>query len=880
MTDILEKTKMARGLSDEEAARSREKYGSNVITLAKRKSFWSRFVSNLNDPIIKILIIALIVNLLFVIKTSNWVETAGIAISVFLASFISTLSEHGSEGAFARLNEENENYFCRVRRNGAVRKIQVSDIVCGDIVLLSSGDKIPADGFMVCGRLTVDQSTMTGESAEIEKVPRRGEKLSPKSASALLRGCSVISGEGEFEVAVVGDKTFIGEISNEIKLDTRESPLKIRLSRLAKQISRLGYAAAVLIGLVYLINAVVLDSGMDRRIILMKLCDVRFMLGSLLNAFTLGLTVVVVTVPEGLPLMISVVLSSNIKKMVRDKVLVKKPVGIEAAGSMNILFTDKTGTLTEGVLSVTSIFTDRESYFNLAEFRSAMPKSFELYRFNALYNTSCELEGREVIGGNSTEKALASSLLKSDIKKERRLLEKAPFDSDKKFSSAVVALDKPTAFYKGAPEKLLPMISYSIGKNGEKRSLDRAKFLTKMGEHTRRGERVILCAVGDKSYGERCELSLVCGIVLSDRIRNEARASVESLRQAGIQVVMITGDNKDTASSIAEKCGILGKECDICLTSDKLSKMSDKEVADIIPRLAVVARALPKDKSRLVRIAQEMGLVCGMTGDGINDAPALKCADIGFSMGNGTQVAKEAGDIVILDNNLASIVRAVLYGRTIFKSIRKFIVLQLTINLCAVGVTMICPFIGIDSPVTVVQMLWLNIIMDTLGGLAFAGEPPLDSYMKEPPKRRDEPILNGYMVNQILTLGLFTVALSLAFLKHPFFTSHFRSAEDNICLLTAFFAFFIFAAVFNCFNARSERINLLAGISRNRPFSFIMLAISVIQIVFVYLGGSVLRTVPLYLAELKTALLAATLVFPVEFVRKLYWKHVVKKSKY
>jgi magnesium-transporting ATPase (P-type) len=269
-----------------------------------------------------------------------------------------------------------------------------------------------------------------------------------------------------------------------------------------------------------------------------------------------------------------------------------------------------------------------------------------------------------------------------------------------------------------------------------------------------------------------------------------------------------------------------------------------------------------------------------MTGDGINDAPALKCADIGFSMGNGTQVAKEAGDIVILDNNLSSIAKAVLYGRNIFKSIRKFIVLQLTMNFCAVGVTMICPFIGIDAPVTVVQMLWLNIIMDTLGGLAFAGEPPLASYMQEPPKRRDEPILNSYMVNQILWLGFFTIGLSLAFLKNPFFTSNFRFSDDNVYLLTAFFAFFIFAAVFNCFNARSDRLNLLAGITKNRPFTFIMIMISAIQILFVYLGGAVLRTAPLYASELNVALLSALLVFPAEFIRKLIWKKLVKKSGY
>ncbi len=578
--------------------------------------------------------------------------------------------------------------------------------------------------------------------------------------------------------------------------------------------------------------------------------------------------------------MISVVLSSNIKKMVKDKVLVKKPVGIEAAGSMNILFTDKTGTLTEGILSVSSLFTDTEDYSTVSDLKAKSPTIFELYRLNALYNTSSEIQGGKIIGGNSTEIALLKSLLKSDMEKNCTLYSRIPFDSVSKISCAVVGFSGKTTFYKGAPEKIMSNTTHSLDKHGNIRAFDRSAFCVKLNKITDGGSRVIICAVEPPNHGKSCGLTLVCGIVLADKIRNEANQSVSSLKRAGIQVVMITGDNKETAASIAKKCGILSNSQSICLTSDELSKISDGDLKNLLPHLAVIARALPKDKSRLVRIAQSCGLVCGMTGDGINDAPALKCSDIGFSMGNGTQVAKEAGDIVILDNNLASIVRAVLYGRNIFKSIRKFIVLQLTMNLCAVGVSMICPFMGIDAPVTLVQMLWINIIMDTLGGLAFAGEPPLDSYMQEPPKRRDEPILNSYMVNQIIWLGAFTVCLSLSFLTNPYFTSHFRNAEDNIYLLTAFFAFFIFAAVFNCFNARSDRLNLLAGITQNRPFTFIMLMISVIQILFVYLGGNVLRTAPLYASELQVALLSALLVFPAEFIRKLIWKLIIKKRGY
>ena len=316
------------------------------------------------------------------------------------------------------------------------------------------------------------------------------------------------------------------------------------------------------------------------------------------------------------------------------------------------------------------------------------------------------------------------------------------------------------------------------------------------------------------------------------------------------------------------------------LSGGELAHLSDSQLKELLPRLAVVARALPADKSRLVRISQELELVTGMTGDGVNDAPALKRADVGFAMGSGTQVAKDAGDVIILDNDLASIVKAVLYGRNIFKSIRKFITLQLMMNFCAVGVSMICPFLGYEAPVTVVQMLWINIIMDTLGGLAFAGEPALESCMEEKPKRRDEPILNGYMIYQIVFGGGFTVALCIAFLKIPEILSRFRTSGDNIYLLTAFFALFIFSSVFNCFCARTDRIKLLANITKNSAFIGIMAAVLIIQILFVYLGGTVLRTAPLTAAELGVTFLLSLLVFPADLLRKLLWRAIVGKRGY
>lgn len=870
------KYQKSSGLTTEEAILSSRKHGKNVLSVQKSKSFIAHFFSNLGDPVIKILLFALGVNVLFVFWGGDIVESIGIGISVFLATLISTLSERGSESAFKRLSEECSNVSYRVRRNGDIISLPISEIVVGDTVLLGAGEAIPADGRIVLGALGVDQSSLTGESREIQKLPSKNASLTPEAQNAVFRGCYILSGEGEIEIDKVGDATFLGKISHEIQLDTRESPLKIRLARLAKQISRLGYFAAVLVAVANLFNAFVIDSGFVPDIILMKLADTRYLLQNLLNSFMLGLTVIVVAVPEGLPMMIAVVLSSNIRKMLADNVLVRKPVGIEAAGSMNILFTDKTGTLTEGKMSVSMLIgADGEEYLSPTKMKKRAPDAALEYELSCFFNTSALLSGSggAVLGGNATERALLESVSAHKLNTDLKLISKLPFDSSKKYSICHLRGKKALTLVKGAPEKILPRISACYAEN---KLCDFAPFLysfsRKIEEKTSAGARVILIA----SKEDTCHddeipmgLTLVCAVVLEDKIRKEAKRSVEELRNAGIQVVMITGDSPETAASIGRSCGIINSKNRLVLSGDELARISDEELRRLLPSLAVVARVLPSDKSRLVRVAQESELVVGMTGDGINDAPALKRADIGFAMGNGTQVAKDAGDIIILDSNLSSIAKAVLYGRNIFKSIRKFISLQLTMNFSAVGVSMICPFIGFDAPVTVVQMLWINIIMDTLGGLAFAGEAALPHCMKEKPKRRDEPILNGYMVNQILFLGSFTIGLCIAFLKIPRISSSFRYSPDNIYLLSAFFTLFIFSSLFNCFNARTDRLNLFSGLAKNRAFIFIMLLTGTVQILFTYLGGTLLRCAPLLPSELFTTMLLALSVFPAELIRKL-----------
>ena len=435
---------------------------------------------------------------------------------------------------------------------------------------------------------------------------------------------------------------------------------------------------------------------------------------------------------------------------------------------------------------------------------------------------------------------------------------------------------------KGAPERLLPHVTGCILRDGRVSDFSpfRRAFEERITSLGADGKRVLLIAKAESmpTPTKICPLTLVCAVSLADPLRAAARRSVAALHTAGVGVVMITGDGKETAASVARESGIIHGERKLVLVGSELARMSDREVASVLPRLAVIARALPTDKSRLVRIAQSLELVVGMTGDGINDAPALKAADIGFSMGSGNDVARDASDIIILDNDLASIVKAVLYGRNIFKSIRKFITLQLTMNFCAVGVSMIGPFIGIEAPVTVVQMLWINIIMDTLGGLAFAGEAASPLCMKEAPKRRDEPILNGYMINQILVLGGFTIAMCIFFLTSPDICLLFRYSSDNLILLTAFFALFIFTSVFNCFNCRCDRLKMLSGLSKNPAFIAIMILILTVQIIFVYLGGTVLRTAPLTAKELIGVFLMSLTVFPIDFLRRLIWRLLGKKQ--
>ena len=873
-----------KGLTDAEVQESASRYGTNRLTQQKKVGFLARLLKNLGDPIIRILLAALGINLVFMLGSFDWFETLGIVLAIAIATLVTTLSEYGSEKAFDKLHAEAEAVRVRVIRGGVNRTVAIEDIVVGDLVLVSAGEQVPADGILLSGALAADQSALNGESREVKKYPLPGcsEVKDPDSPACLLRGISICSGEGIMQVKAVGDATVYGSLAKELQSEKRESPLKLRLSNLAAMISKIGYVAAAVVALSYYFNALFVESSFESVMIAAKFTNLRWQSECIIHCLTLAVTLVVVAVPEGLPMMITVVLSSNMRKMLQDGILVRKLVGIETAGSLNILFTDKTGTLTTGHQSVISFIDGCGTVYSL-----------ELFRKTALGKSATEVIAAtgqwQVADGkfssvNPADRAFAKAFAIAE-RSQIPLRRSIPFDSNRKFSASE-GIDG-RVYIKGAPEILLPHIVSAIGIEGEAIKLNRAAIKSEASRLACSGCRLIALATGDRFPADGApfgQLTLIALAVISDPVRVDAPTALEELQQAGIQVVMVTGDASDTATAIAQQCGLLHGNRTTVITGSELSAMSDDEVSDILPKLAVVARALPSDKSRLVRIAQSKEMVTGMTGDGINDAPALKIADVGFAMGSGTEIAKEAGDIVLFGDSIRYISRAVLYGRTIFASIRKFILFQLTMNFSAVGISLIGPFIGIDTPITVVQMLWINIIMDTLGALAFAGEPPIGELMKEKPKRRSEPLLSREMAMQIAYCGSLTLAICIFFLRMPTIRNFFGYEETPILFLSAFFGLFIFLGIANCFIARTPRLNLSAHLSENRAFIGIMLLVTLIQLCMIYFGGTLFRSAPLSVSELCLVLGLAIAVIPLELIRR-FWRKIspqtrtIKRSK-
>ena len=855
------------GLKDVEVEVQRKKYGSNSLTEMKKKGFLSLLLESLGDPIIKILLVALAIKVVFLFQSFDWFETLGILIAIFLASFISSISEYGSEEAFKKLQEENEKMKVKVRRNNTVKEIKIDEVVVGDLVLLESGDGIPADGYLVEGKISVDESRLNGESKEQKKIAAKVEN----AQSSLLRGAVVYEGVGLMLVTKVGDATIYGSLAKEVQEKEPMSPLKYRLRGLAKTISKIGYVGAFLVTFSYLFSVLIMENNFEIAKIMATITNFPVMMDHLIYALTLSVTIIVVAVPEGLPMMITLVLSSNMKRMLKSNVLVRKLVGIETTGSLNILFTDKTGTLTKGKLEVLEMISGELTHYSKSTQLSKNNKYLEIVKKCTLWNNKSILSEGKVLGGNSTDRALIN-FFHEKYPNPYKILAEQPFDSNLKYSSLTVLENNLTRTYiKGASEKLLPKCHRFLTQNGEEKPfLTKKNIESEINRLTKTGCRVLSMAYSHEK--ELNSLVFVGLIAIKDDLRPEAKEGVSLIQNAGIQVVMITGDAKETATAIAKEVGIIKNSDDLVLTSDELHSYSEYDLEQLLPRLKVIARALPQDKSKLVKVAEQKDLIVGMTGDGVNDAPALKKANVGFAMGSGTEVSKEASDIVILDDNILSISQAILYGRTIFKSIRKFIIYQLTCNFCALFLSIIGPFIGINTPITIIQMLWINMIMDTFAGLAFSFEPALKETMTESPKKKNEPIMNKYMYSEIIFTGLYSALLCLFFLKSPWISSLIRPDDQNKYLMTAYFALFIFIGIGNAFNARTHRLNLFAHLKENIVFIFIVLFIASVQLILIYKGGVVFRTFGLTPFELTFVIFLAFTVIPIDFLRKIILK--------
>ena len=871
------------GLSDQEVSKSRQTNGANVVTTQESEGFYVKLLANLKDPIIVILLVALAVTVfLAALGFAPWYEGLGIAIAVVAATLIATWSEYSNESEFQRLLEEASKVKVKVFRNKTLIEIFIDDLVVNDLVLLHPGDTVPADGFLLEGGLELNESALTGESETVKKTAAEDQKKAAgDEKSEMSRAALVEDGEAVMKVLKVGDKTKYGATLKELtSAETRPSPLQEKLTYLGQQISRFGYIGALMIAFSFMFNHIFLEAGGWEIYFSKPSGEIIY---HLVTAIILAIIIIVVAVPEGLPMMIAVVLSMNMRKLLNAKVLVRKLLGIETSGSLTVLFTDKTGTLTQGKLTVSELLRgDGEHFTSFGDIPDNLRQTvaFALRNNTGGSIDSTDSENPKIVGANPTAQALLRFLGADLVKQDDvKITANIPFNSAYKFSATQVEGSQNLTLVKGAAEIVLAGCTHCLDADGKKVALNSEKLKAEMLGLSERAMRLIGLAVSEQDLGQEnvlpSEMTLVGILGLRDEMRKESQPAVQTARKAGIQVVMITGDAKDTAQAIAKEVGILEKGNGLVLTSSDLAKMSDEEIIKILPELRVVARALPTDKSRLVKLAKSMDWVVGMTGDGVNDAPAVKNADVGFSMGNGTDMTKESSDIVILDNNFISLTNAVRYGRTLLKSIRKFLIFQLTVNVAAILVAFLGPFFGTDLPLTMTQLLWVNIVMDTLAAFAFSGEAALQRYMNEKPIPKSESLITGDMWSAILIDGFYMAFLSLFFLTSDFVSSLFvcdelrcPDSEVNLVLLTAFFGFFVFMNNFNKFNARTEGLNLFEHITENRSFIMVVILIFFLQTTFTYFGGEVLRTVGLTLEEWGYVLLFAVTIIPLDLTRK------------
>jgi Ca2+-transporting ATPase len=831
------------GLSTSQVANLRKKYGANAMTPPVRDPLWRQYLEKFDDPIIKILLLAVVVStIVSLIRGEGLLDTIGIIIAVFLATGIAFFNEYRSSREFDVLNAHRDDVAVKVIRDGRPVSVPTRDIVVGDLILLEAGDAIPADGWVTSADdLASDESAFTGETEPVNK----------PETDRLLKGAFITAGKGQMIAAAVGDSAQMGVIAASLGIDhATQTPLEQKLEALARIISKFGYAMAILICGTLLIRGVLVGEVTGFNI------DTA---NNILHYFMLAVVVVVAAVPEGLPMSVALSLSLAMRKMTRANCLVRRLIACETIGSATTICTDKTGTLTKNQMEVV------ESSVGRPVHTFEMPSTLAGWvTLNAAVNSTAHLEEREgkiIVIGNSTEGALLRWLKQHSydymqIRAETHITKQYLFDGNRKRMSTVIHLGgRSWLLVKGAPEILAGLCT-------------RHPDLSGVSALASRAMRTLAFAHKEIVNGDESETGLIWdGFVgIRDHLRDNIAESVATCQEAGIRVRMVTGDNPETARAIAGESGILQEGT--VITGADFRSLSETEQVTAARGLDVMARAEPMDKLLLVEALQKDGAVVAVTGDGTNDAPALKHADVGLAMGiAGTEVAREASDIILLDDSFASITSAVWWGRSLYENIQRFVLFQLTINFCACILVFIAPLLGYPDPFTIVQILWINIIMDTLAAFALCSEAPHSGLMKHKPVPQNAEIVSPFMWLSIIVTGSFLIITGMLQIATGFLGGT-TPAEIN----TVFFAAFVIAAVWNGINCRALDGKMPPFFKGNPTFFVIMAAIVAIQIIIVQIGGPVFNTVPLSFEQWVTIIWATASILIVGFLLRVVYR--------
>ena len=813
-----------QGLTQEEVLRSREQYGENVLTPPKRPSMWRLYLEKYEDPMVRILLVAAVVSLVLSFIKQDFIETIGIIAAVILATTVGFYFERDAARKFDVLTRIGEEQPVRVWREGRIIEIPLREVVVGDIVVVETGDEVPADGRLLEAiDLQVDESSLTGEQITTKDV--RSEISDVRSDGAyprdqLLRSSMVMNGSGLYEVTAVGDETEIGHVSRQAtEITGVKTPLNLQLDRLAKLISKVGGVLSVASFVVFLVHDIVSNP-------LWHTTDYIGMSEVVLKYFMMAVTLIVMAVPEGLPMAVTLALALNMRRMLKSNNLVRKLQASETMGAVTCICTDKTGTLTENRMTVSDV----RWMMDDGRCTDVSPQPSDLYKAIALNTTATH----EV--GNPTEQALLRWLMAQGVdyqqlRDENPISAREPFSTERKYMTTTVG---DTLYIKGAPEIVMKRLGVSGGQLEQMQAT-----LKEWQQHAMR-----TLAIGESEKGKVESEKLLAIVAISDPLRQEVPAAISQCRHAGIDVKIVTGDTAETAMEIARQCGVMDNSNTHhpTITGTEFAALSDEEALERVKELKVMSRARPSDKQRLVALLQQSGEVVAVTGDGTNDAPALNRAHVGLSLGSGTSVAKEASDITLIDDSFRSIVQAVMWGRSLYKNIQRFIFFQLIVNVTALLLVLFGAFIGTELPLTITQILWVNLIMDTFAAMALASLPPSREVMQEKPRAKDAFIISRSMIHGIAIIGglFFVITFTLLWYFE-------RVAGIDPTELTIFFCIFVMLQWWNLFNARTlgSHHSAFRRLWACRGFLLVLAMVLVGQWLIVTFGGRMFRTVPL-----------------------------------